>query len=194
MPSKKLLVLFPGKRYSCELPLLYFAACIYRDAGFDVLNLTYPEGDFEGYPDSNIYEQFRKSVRRQMKAAEISSRSEAVFISKSMGTVIAGMMENEIGIPVRQIYLTPLAETFPFMKGRDNITAVLQGTADKWLEPKVLRNFCRRENLRLLTFPGAGHRLEIPHDMEHTMRNFRRAVKIYEEDIREHGNSCASRI
>lgn len=182
--SKKILVLFPGKRYSCDLPLLYFANLVYRPLGFDVLNLTYPSVEFTGNPDEKVYRKIEHAVLSQVKGADIDSYDEAVFISKSMGTVAAGWLEGQIQTPVRHIYLTPLEETFPYMKGKKNITAVVQGTADHWLDPKVLKKFCEQEGLHLVRFKDVGHRLEKEGDIDQSIRNFRAVVKIYREDAK----------
>lgn len=182
MESKKVLVLFPGKRYSCELPLLYLAGCVYRDAGYDVIPLVYPELEFQGHPGKEVYEAVMKSVLAQVRKAKINSYSEAVFISKSMGTVTAGELEGKVKIPVRQIYLTPLEETLPYMKGKKNITAVVQGTADKWFDPKALQKFCAQEGLRLVRFRDVGHRLEAPDDIQRTLKIFAKTAALYQED------------
>jgi len=182
MKSKKLLVLFPGKRYSCDLPLLYFAECVYRDAGYDILRLSYPEIEFEGNPGKEVYEEIQKSVLAQAKKAKLDSYEEAVFISKSMGTVAAGWLETKTETKVRQIYLTPLAETLPYMKGKKNISAVVQGTADKWLDPEVLDAFCREEGLRLVRFRDVGHRLEAKGDIQKSIRDFAKVAALYQED------------
>ena len=183
--SEKIAVLFPGKRYSCDLPLLYFANCIYRDSGYDVLNLTYPETDFEGKPDARVYEKIERSILAQAKAAGLDSYKEAVFISKSMGTVAAGWLAGKTKVPVRHIFLTPLEETFPYMK-KSCVAAVLQGTADKWLEPAKLEAFCRENELRLVKFRDVGHRLEKSGDIMASIDNFRKVAELYLEDVSLH--------
>ena len=186
MNKKKLAVLFPGKRYSCELPLLYMANCIYRDSGYEVLNLTYPDMEFDGKPDKKIYRKIMESVVLQAEEAGINSCADAVFISKSMGTVAAGILEEKVKVPVRHIYLTPLAETFPYMGAGHRVFAVAQGTKDKWLEPETLLAFCRKEGLRLVRFEGVGHRLEMPGNMLKSLDNFRTIAELYYEDIAAH--------
>lgn len=186
MNKNKLVVLFPGKRYSCELPLLYFANLVYRDAGYDVLPLTYPSLTFEGSPDESVYRAVIGSVRAQLNEAGILQYKEVVFISKSMGTVVAGIVAKELNLLVRHIYLTPLEETFPYMKDKKKVVAVVQGTGDKWLDPDKLKAFCEEHDLNFISMPGVGHRLEMKGDMDTTLQNFRTVVKLYEKDVKKH--------
>ena len=39
--SKKLLVEFPGRNYSCDKPLLYYGGKVFEKKGYDVVRLSY---------------------------------------------------------------------------------------------------------------------------------------------------------
>ena len=56
-------------------------------------------------------ERVKPLVLEQLKSIEPSACGDIVFVSKSLGTVCAGWLEKEWGVPARQLYLTPLPQT-----------------------------------------------------------------------------------
>ena len=108
---------------------------------------------------------------------------DIVFIGKSIGTVIAAMVRQQVQISCRTICYTPLKETFLYAAGE---AIVFHGTADPW-EPddEAVREGCRRAGQILYTCPGGNHSLEtgdVDFDIQ-TMRDTMRIVKAYAERI-----------
>lgn len=48
MIEKKLIALFPGGKYSVDMPLLYYAKFKYEIRGYDVMKISYGNFDEEG--------------------------------------------------------------------------------------------------------------------------------------------------
>lgn len=171
--SKKLAVIFPGIRYSPECPLLYYAQKLCVREGYEILPLYYsyrqdsvldPELKLENF----VRETQREAVRL-LKDALKNPYTDIVFISKSIGTVLAGIAEKELELKPRQFLMTPLPETIPYMKGMGTRGAAVLGTKDKNLSAETLEMFCQKEKIPFTLYEGAGHRLEAE-SMDETFR------------------------
>ena len=161
MENKRLAVLFPGIGYHCDKPLLYYAAKLARAAGYAVLPVPYT-----GFPEKvrGDAEKLRASLALARSQAEAmlagmnwAEYGEILYIGKSIGTVVAGQYAWEKGLTVRSVLLTPLAETFPFVRGR---AIAFHGTADPWAETGAITEACRARGIPLFLTEGANHSLE----------------------------------
>lgn len=163
--SKKLAVIFPGIRYSPECPLLYYAQKLCVKEGYEILPLYYSYRqdsvlDQDLKLENFVMETQREAVRL-LKDALKNPYKDVVFISKSIGTVLAGIAEKELELKPRQFLMTPLPETFPYMKGMGARGAAVLGTKDKNLSAERLELFCQKEEIPFTLYEGAGHRLEM---------------------------------
>lgn len=174
--KRKLAVFFPGRRYGVDCPLLYYAESVCRSKGYDTLLMHYSE--HRDVKDMiSIEENIKVTlpyVKERIKEKLPGQYDEMLFVSKSIGTVLAGWLEQELvksadtgpdaedtelDIPfIRHIFMTPLKETFPYMKSSKNI--VICGNRDSYLETEVLRKFCKQYGVRRYCFEGVGHSME----------------------------------
>ncbi|MDP5272895.1 hypothetical protein [Chengkuizengella axinellae] len=133
--NRSLLVLFPGKGYHCDKPLLYFAQRVGVEQNCDVLSLEY--GFQAARTDFNIEEREflireTSSVIEQTIAKKQYER--VYFISKSIGTVIAGAIGKQMK-DVSQFYLTPSIHSMTFIKDKD---IVVVGSIDPMFTQKEI--------------------------------------------------------
>ena len=162
---KKLAVLFPGIRYSPECPLLYFAGKECQQAGYEILPLYYSFHQNAELDKDLSLQQFvedtKEYVKSQLSGAFAEEYQEVVFVSKSIGTVLAGYAEQEFSIEPKQFLMTPIPETLEFMEkmGKERAAAVL-GTEDKNISFEELQEFCKKQGIPLSLYQGVGHRLE----------------------------------
>jgi len=156
--SRKLVVLFPGKNYPCNLPLLYYARSTAIELGYDVLNLEYGYQAAKTELDINdlplIIEECTEAIRRI-----IDGYDEVVFISKSMGTVVAGEVHRKLQLQVKHIYLTPLFDTVPYINSTERI--VIYGSEDSLFGDKALQQISPEHSYGIIEIPGADHGLEV---------------------------------
>ena len=169
MEDRRLAVLFPGIGYHCDKPLLYYSAKLARAAGYEVLPVPYA-----GFPEKvrGDADRMRASLdiaRTQAEAmlapVDWSGRRDILFIGKSIGTIVASMYAREKDLEVRSVLLTPLAETFPFVRGR---AIAFHGTADPWARTGAIVTACRERGIPLRMTEGANHSLEtgdVPRDV-----------------------------
>ncbi len=178
--EKKLVVLFPGRNYSCDKPLLYYAGQVFRTRGYDVIRLNYNtilKGDKENV--EGLIDEAWPYVRDQLAKVDFSAYRDIVFVSKSMGTTLAGRAEEHFNIIVRHIFLTPIKSALKYM--RTGRCIVIAGKNDKMLEERRLRIYAAQENIALKQFDDVGHSLECFDDISVTFAILMVIVRMYNE-------------
>lgn len=175
---KKAVVLFPGVRYSCDTPLLYYAGTTFAARGYEKIEVDYgPELSTTAHLEETIL-SVRDAVLEQLRSCHLEQCEDVVFVSKSIGTVLAGWAAAQLGVPVRQIFLTPLEYTLPFLRPESDI-AVGAG-ADPFLDADRLSEYCAAHSIPLTMIPHVGHRLEDRSDIRRTLRILEEVVSLYE--------------
>ena len=158
---KKIAVLFPGIGYHADKPLLYYSKKLVMNKGYKIADVKYgvlPSG-VKGNPEKML-EAFRKALQyatEQLTAVKFNTYSEVLFISKSVGTAVAAAYAKQYNINARQIYYTPVAESFDAI-GQEGI--VFHGTADPWADTELIKTECRKRNLPLYITENANHSME----------------------------------
>ena len=159
--KRRVAVLFPGIGYHCDKPLLYYSAKLARAAGYEILPVPYG-----GFPEKvrGDGEKLRACMdiawtqaEDMLAAADWDDCRDILFIGKSIGTVVASKYAREHGLQVRSVLLTPLAQTFPFVRGS---AVAFHGTADPWAETAGIVAACAAGGIPLWLTEGANHSLE----------------------------------
>ena len=160
--TEKLAVLFPGIGYTCEKPLLYYGGKLAAARGYQVI--TVPYGNFsagiKGNPEK-MKEAFFSALKRTeeiLKDVPWEMYAEILFISKSVGTVVAASYRKVHQLQTRNISFTPLEETFQFAEGEG---IMFHGTADPWAEDSGrIRELCRKAGQTIYLVERGNHSLE----------------------------------
>lgn len=174
----KAVVLFPGVRYSCDTPLLYYAGKVFARRGYEKFEVSYGDGIFSTKNLEQKFMDLRDKVLSDLLALNLEQYEDVVFVSKSIGTVFAGWCASQLSVNVRHIYLTPLEQTLPFM---DPVTDIAVGAGmDEYLDPQQLEQWCRSKKIRLTMYPNVGHRLEDRDDIHRTLRIMAEIGGLYE--------------
>ncbi len=160
----KIAVILPGIGYHSDKPLLYYAKKLARTNGYEVKEVTYDSSLMPG--------EVKNEKKKRAEAIEILSRQaeealsdivwesyeNRLFIGKSIGTVVAARYITEHKLLAKQIVLTPLPETFLYLKGADAV--VLHGDKDPWCENDVVEEQQKLLGLPCHIYPDANHSLE----------------------------------
>ena len=181
---KKTAVIFPGIRYHTDKPLLYYSRKIAAAQGYDVIAIPY--GKFpKGVKGSK--EKMEKSFFSALEQAEqilkdvdFSENDDILFISKSVGTAVASAYAEKRGLHTRNVYYTPVEQSFQFMK-RPGI--VFTGTADPWVTFDAVEQGCRDGGFPLYVTEDGNHSLETG-DVRRDLENLLKIMEITEEYIR----------
>ena len=110
MSTQKLLVLFPGIGYTCGTGLLAAGAARGQAAGYTVLPLAYSAQTAAQRADLDAAAcTAQADAGAQLAAVDWGAYTDIVFLSKSLGTVVAARSLRQLGVAARSLYLTPLA-------------------------------------------------------------------------------------
>lgn len=157
--SKVLAVVFPGQNYSAERSLLDYAGKVAAEYGCDLLLLEY------GYQSARA--GFKREemdiVVEECKAAlaAVPEYDQLLFISKSMGTVIAGRLAAELGLQQKtsHLYLTPITDALPWI--RQSRGSVIYGGSDPLFGGQYAAELSGLPNIRVYRIDDANHSLEV---------------------------------
>lgn len=183
--TNKLAIFFPGIGYHCDKPLLYYSRKLADEAGYkSILTLDY------SLAGSNITGNIRddkkkmqqafhllyEQAAKQLSSVNWSDYDEILFVSKSIGTVIASAYAQNEHISCHQILYTPLYETYLFSP--QNAIAFL-GTSDPWSDIEKVTGISRGQKIPLFLYPDANHSLETKDTLDNikTLRNVMEETK-----------------
>lgn len=159
----KLAIYFPGIGYHCDKPLLYYSRSLARELGYKEyrnISYTYEGKNIRGNQAKmqEAYEILFRQAEEELKDIDWSVYDEILFVSKSIGTVIASSYAEKYGlIGVKHVLYTPLAETFLFAP--DQGIAFI-GTADPWSSTEKIIQLARKKRLPLYVYDDCNHSLE----------------------------------
>ncbi|WP_336770977.1 alpha/beta hydrolase [Paenibacillus sp. MMO-58] len=176
--NNKLVVLFPGKNYSCELPLLYYAGNAAIQHQYDLFKLEYgyqaARTSLEINDLSKVINECFDSIKKK-----VDNYDEIIFISKSMGTIVAGEVYRRLQVRVKHIYLTPLVETIPFINASEGI--VIYGGND----PNFTKENANEIESKQTVFeiPNADHGLETG-NINENLTILKKVIDVYKQILR----------
>lgn len=178
---KKIAVFFPGIGYSCEKPLLYYTANAAREHGYQIIKLDYGQDihSSRGRSPQDLEQISKLAIKRvlpRILELNLNQYDDVVFVSKSIGTVVA--LEIELGLkplqPIRHFLLTPLKDAFPYIAKANGV--FFSGTADPYVPADIIRAAARKYADKCGgTFELCDHSLEIDGD---TLGNLKRLEQI----------------
>jgi len=88
----------------------------------------------------------------------IHKYKQVVFISKSLGTIIAGEVHNRLGLSIKHIFITPLHDSVAFINSTEGI--VIYGSNDNVFNKEIASQIKSSNHLRLIEVSNADHSLE----------------------------------
>ncbi|KIL34414.1 hypothetical protein SD71_20590 [Cohnella kolymensis] len=159
-------VFFPGQNYSCELPLLYYTSRSAFATGYDLLMLEYGYQSARTTLDQsqvdNVIQECYNSIQQI-----INKYDNVVFVSKSLGTYIAGKTAELFSDrSIRHVFLTPLQSSIPLIEKFGGL--VVCGTKDQLFAEKEIQQVAGFPNTQLLKVEDADHGLEVE-DLHHSL-------------------------
>lgn len=173
---KKLMIVFPGIGYGLDSPLLYYADFVYETKGYDRIHMNY-QSIFSNKELSleNKLQKVREYVLDQVKGINFDLYDEVVFLSKSVGSVEAGILAERLKLDVVQIFITPIEEAVSYCNAN---SIVVIGTQDKAYE--LYKNHCEENKIKALYIKDANHSLEVegqPYESIDVLKNVMRFIE-----------------
>lgn len=161
----KIAVIFPGMGYTKDRPLLYFAGKIAKSCGYELVFVEYEDVSWnkellrDHAQMTGIFKKCIESSERILADVDFESSEDTVFISKSIGTVIAAAVAKRHSASVRQICFTPIEQFCDFIE--DGNALVFYGGSDPFADPEAIARICREKSLEAYRVEGANHSLEV---------------------------------
>lgn len=97
----RIAIFFPGIGYTCERPLLYYARKLAEQSGYECRTVPYAyEGDMKIRGDvqkmKGAFEALYAQAKEILAGEDFEKYDEVLFVSKSVGTVIAAAYAREL--------------------------------------------------------------------------------------------------
>ena len=97
-------------------------------------------------------------TREQLRGIDLGAYEDVVFISKSVGTVAAAKYAVDHGVNARQVFYTPLEQTFDY--AGEGTKIVFFGDHDPWIVFDTIKQLCESHDFRHKVIPDGNHSLE----------------------------------
>jgi pimeloyl-ACP methyl ester carboxylesterase len=169
-----LAVIFPGRGYTCDMPLLYYTSSLLLGRAADVLLVEYNYNrrmEFDVLPEAAQDRWFQADVAAAL-AAGIDQRPyrQVTLVGKSLGTRAMGhlLTTDPRLATARAVWLTPLLRD---ARLRAQITACEQpslfvlGSADPHYDPALVAEVETATGGQMMVVRDANHSLEIDGDL-----------------------------
>ena len=158
----KLAVFFPGIGYHCDKPLLYYSRKLVQEYGYEkivTLDYTYEGKNIRGNEEKmqEAFDSLYEQAERSLKEEKFDQYEQILFVSKSVGTVIASAYAEKYQVRCRHILYTPLKQTYAFR--HENALAFI-GSSDPWSKVKEVVGLSEQQNVPIQIYEGADHSLE----------------------------------
>jgi hypothetical protein len=178
-PSTRLMIMLPGRGYTCDYPVLYYLRRAALNLGFDVLSVEY------GFQAANLDLDTQTSAYLQddvsQAVAPVLQRDyeQVCIVGKSLGTPLAAELIKTLRVKeLSAILLTPVGGAF---EGMDTIRALaVIGTDDYFYSPDTVAAF---PHIRWRVFEGLNHSLEVKGDWKASITSLGEVIAACEEFI-----------
>lgn len=161
---RKIAVIFPGVGYTKDRPLLYYSGKQAALCGYELHHI-----DFSGISWSKEKLKDRHFLLRTLERClaitedalagiAYQPEDELLFISKSIGTVVATAYAKKKQIYARQICFSPLEMIEDYITEGNGI--LFYGNDDPYADHKAIEKTGSRKNLEMHCINGGNHSLE----------------------------------
>lgn len=185
---KRLVIVFPGIGYTAEKPLLYYGLDVALECGFE----EYRKLTFAPSEKSNIrgnetamkaaFEELYKQAEAQLRDIDWNQYDDILFMSKSIGTIIATTYAAKQGLMnVRHVLYTPLKYTYQY-KIQDAIAFI--GTADAWGDYQEIVSLSEKAGVPISVFENCNHSMEVKDDVSGNIDRLLEIMKITKDFLK----------
>jgi predicted alpha/beta-hydrolase family hydrolase len=177
-PAAELAIVFPGLRYTCDMPLLYYTTRLLVKRGADVLQLhtDYNRPDFESASPIARAQWIGSDALAGLQAGQ-SQRSyeRLVLVGKSIGTLAMGFLLAGGTAPLAAtIWLTPLLHQPLLVQAACLCTGpalFAVGEADSTYDANAIHQIQQATRAQVVVLEGANHSLEVPGDLKRSIQH-----------------------
>ena len=187
-PTRHLGIILPGYRYPAEMAPLHYAGRVMLEQGADVLRVDYAYNrtDFTKQSENKQAEWISTDVFAACETG-LSQRSykKITLAGKSLGTIAMGhLLADERFQKAACIWLTPILAV-EWLRSRIEQfrprSLFIIGTEDQFYKPDHLKHLEAVTNGRAVVIEGVDHSLEIPGDIQKSLRALNQMVEAFQE-------------
>ena len=188
--ADSIVILFPGGDGSCDKPILHYARKAALLSGCDVLSLEYGYFRTNNSFRSEFFEQTIKELNETINICLSNNLYKNVyFISKSLGTSIAGEISKIIGYDkVNNLFLTPTVKTIPHII--NSKCTVIVGTNDKYFPKEFIDRIGTYPTVDLHIINNAVHSLEADDSYKESIEILSTVAGLCESFVRKENERC----
>ncbi len=171
-PSDRLALIFPGLRYTCDMPLLYYSTELLLERGCDVLQLWIDSEapEFERISQAELTQQLLEYSEALLIAGKNGGTyNDLLLVGKSLGTLTMTLMltNDQAFLNETTIWFTPLVNLPPVSQVMLSLSGpafIAGGDADPTFEQEAVSQITSMPNTTVTVLKDANHSLEIPGD------------------------------
>lgn len=162
MKKMKIAVFFPGIGYHCDKPLLYYSRKLAQEYGYEkivALSYSYDGENIRGNEQKmqEAFDSLYGQAQNSLAAIDFTQYSKILFVSKSIGTVIASAYAEKHDVKCHQVLYTPLEQTYRF-RHADAIAFI--GASDPWSDVLEVKCLSEKQYIPIHVYEKANHSLE----------------------------------
>ncbi len=159
--ERRLAVIFPGIGYHKDKPLLYYATKLLQGRGYEIVNITFRDMPAKIKGDREMIKKAAEiaslQAKEQLAEIDFTAYEKIIFIGKSIGTVALAKFAGEHEIKAKQVWYTPLEETFSY--NQHEVIAFI-GEDDPWSNVDNVKKYALEQGITLYSYEGSNHSLE----------------------------------
>ncbi|TFF95113.1 hypothetical protein EU546_03845 [Candidatus Thorarchaeota archaeon] len=188
--AERYAIVFPGRGYTTQAPLLYYTNRFLLHKGINVLNINYDymnNQDFATKAQEEQMEWLRDDVLAAYRAAEEQLQERAYcLVGKSLGTIALAYILEEIpdSRDLRFIWHTPLIllpQVQRAIKEYSPRSLLVIGTEDPHFDESVLTELVQRADVNRAVIEGANHGMEASTDPIGLLQVMEQVIQSLEE-------------
>lgn len=192
--ANELAVFFPGRGYTCAMPVLYYPTRLMIQRGADALTIEYNASRDPEFDQLDLEERLRRLGNDARNAVEVAltqrDYQRVVLFGKSLGSLVLAWLlvhEPEL-LHATYVWLTPLVRV-PFLReavrrGKPQ-SLFIAGDADPLFDATVMQELMKTGDFHLLVLSGANHSLEIEGDLEATLKGMALILRTLNEFLQK---------
>jgi len=179
-----LAILFPGLRYTCDMPLLYYSSRLFARRAADVLqvNSDYTQADYQSASQSEQADWLRCDAQAALQAGKAQGNyKHLILVGKSIGTLaLAHLVSTSPGEGTITIWLTPLLRQPSLVSAAllfKGPALYIAGTGDPIYASAPMQRIQQTTGAETLIVEGADHSMEIPGDPFQSLQIMERILR-----------------
>lgn len=183
-PTDYAAIVFPGRNYPCQAPLLRYTTLALLEQKADVLWVNYDR--HPGYDSFSPEELLQCCIEDAEEACSTLLQYKRyeflTLIGKSLGTMVMGHMLSEgmFSAYVSAVWLTPLLKQPALLEQMQWATIsslYVVGTADEAYDANLMKSVQEKTKGQVITIEGANHNLEIGTDVYKSLEAMKQIIQ-----------------